>query len=114
MIEFDVASSHGDHLEPIVWTCHTEQREDGESILVAERNGIAVSLEEYKNQQETKFKMSYVFLNNAASTIPYGVYDQLAGIQRDSSGNEIAGWNCDTKYGRMSYADAVKYLEKKE
>ena len=39
IVEFDVASSSGDYLQPIVWTCHAEQVGDEETALLAERDG---------------------------------------------------------------------------
>lgn len=109
MIEFDVASSSGDYLQPIVWTCHAEQVGDEESALLAERDGISVSWEEYQEKrEEIHHGKNGVILQNMASRVPNGLYDQVADIQRDSSGNVIAGWNAGSNYWEMSYADALK------
>ena len=109
MIEFDVASSSGDYLQPIVWTCHAEQVGDEETVLVAERDGISVSWEEYQEKrEEIHHGKNGVILQNMASRVPNGLYDQVADIQRDSSGNVIAGWDAGSIYWEMSYADALK------
>lgn len=47
-----------------------------------------------------------------ASQVPNGLYDQVTDIQRDSSGNVIAGWDAGSIYCEMSYANALKYFKK--
>ena len=114
MIEFDVASSSGDYLQPIVWTCHAEQVGDEESALLAERDGISVSWEEYQEKREEIYQeVDSEVLKNMAATAPYGIYDQLADINRDSSGNIMAGRNLGgvSDGCEMSYADALKYFK---
>ena len=44
MIEFDVASSSGDYLQPIVWTCHAEQVGDEESALFGSDSSCAAKI----------------------------------------------------------------------
>ena len=113
MIEFDVASSSGDYLQPIVWTCHAEQVGDEESALLAERDGISVSWEEYQEKrEEIHHGKNGVILQNMASQVPNGLYDQVTDIQRDSSGNVIAGWNAGSNCCEMSYVNALEYLKK--
>lgn len=114
MIEFDVASSSGDYLQPIVWTCHAEQVGDEETVLVAERDGISAGWEEYQEKREEIYQgVDSEVLKNMAATAPYGIYDQLADINRDSSGNIMAGRNLGGASAgcEMSYADALKYFK---
>ena len=112
MIEFDVATSRGDSLQPIVWTCHAEQVGDEETVPVAERDGISVAWEEYQEKREEIHQgRNAVILQNMASRVPNGLYDQVTDIQRDSSGNVIAGWNAGSNYCEMSYADALNYFK---
>ena len=114
MIEFDVASSSGDYLQPIVWTCHAEQVGDGETALLAERDGISVAWEEYQTKRDEIYQeVDSEVLKNMAATAPYGIYDQLADINRDSSGNITAGRNLGGSiYCEMSYANALECLKK--
>ena len=113
MIEFDVATSRGDSLQPIVWTCHAEQVGDEETALLAERDGISVAWEEYQEKREEIHQgKKFVILQNMASQVPNGLYDQVTDIQRDSSGNVIAGWNAGSIYCEMSYANALECLKK--
>ena len=113
MIEFDVASSSGDYLQPIVWTCHAEQVGDEETALLAERDGISVAWEEYQEKREEIHQgKKFVILQNMASQVPNGLYDQVTDIQRDSSGNVIAGWTAGSIYCEMSYANALECLKK--
>ena len=113
MIEFDVASSSGDYLQPIVWTCHAEQVGDEETVPVAERDGISVAWEEYQTKREEIHQgKKFVILQNMASQVPNGLYDQVTDIQRDSSGNVIAGWNAGSNCCEMSYVNALEYLKK--
>ena len=114
MIEFDVASSSGDYLQPIVWTCHAEQVGDEETALLAERDGISVAWEEYQTKRDEIYQeVDSEVLKNMAATAPYGIYDQLADINRDSSGNIMAGRNLGgvSDGCEMSYADALKYFK---
>jgi len=114
MIEFDVASSSGDYLQPIVWTCHAEQVGDEETALLAERDGISVAWEEYQTKRDEIYQeVDSEVLKNMAATAPYGIYDQLADINRDSSGNITAGRNLGgvSDGCEMSYADALKYFK---
>ena len=114
MIEFDVASSSGDYLQPIVWTCHAEQVGDEETVPVAERDGISVAWEEYQTKRDEIYQeVDSEVLKNMAATAPYGIYDQLADINRDSSGNIMAGRNLGgvSDGCEMSYADALKYFK---
>ena len=114
MIEFDVASSSGDYLQPIVWTCHVEQVGDEETVPVAERDGISVAWEEYQTKRDEIYQeVDSEVLKNMAATAPYGIYDQLADINRDSSGNIMAGRNLGgvSDGCEMSYADALKYFK---
>ena len=115
MIEFDVASSSGDYLQPIVWTCHAEQVGDEETALLAERDGISVAWEEYQTKRDEIYQeVDSEVLKNMAATAPNGIYDQLANINRDSSGNIMAGRNLGGSSDgcEMSYANALKYLKK--
>ena len=114
MIEFDVATSRGDSLQPIVWTCHAEQVGDEETVPVAERDGISVAWEEYQTKRDEIYQeVDSEVLKNMAATAPYGIYDQLADINRDSSGNIMAGRNLGgvSDGCEMSYADALKYFK---
>ena len=114
MIEFDVASSSGDYLQPIVWTCHAEQVGDEETALLAERDGISVAWEEYQTKRDEIYQeVDSEVLKNMAATAPYGIYDQLADINRDSSGNITADRNLgEVSDGcEMSYAGALKYFK---
>ena len=114
MIEFDVASSSGDYLQPIVWTCHAEQVGDEETALLAERDGISVAWEEYQTKRDEIYQeVDSEVLKNMAATAPYGIYDQLADINRDSSGNIMAARNLGGASDgcEMSYADALKYFK---
>ena len=114
MIEFDVASSSGDYLQPIVWTCHAEQVGDEETALVAERDGISVAWEEYQTKRDEIYQeVDSEVLKNMAATAPYGIYDQLADINRDSSGNITADRNLGgvSDGCEMSYAGALKYFK---
>ena len=114
MIEFDVASSSGDYLQPIVWTCHAEQVGDEETALLAERDGISVAWEEYQTKRgEIYQEVDSEVLKNMAATAPYGIYDQLADINRDSSGNITADRNLGgvSDGCEMSYAGALKYFK---
>lgn len=114
MIEFDVATSRGDSLQPIVWTCHAEQVGDEETVPVAERDGISVAWEEYQTKRDEIYQeVDSEVLKNMAATAPYGIYDQLADINRDSSGNITAGRNLGgvSDGCEMSYADALKYFK---
>ena len=109
MIEFDVASSSGDYLQPIVWTCHAEQVGDEETALLAERDGISVAWEEYQTKRDEIYQeVDSEVLKNMAATAPYGIYDQLADINRDSSGNITADRNLGgvSDGCEMSYAGA--------
>ena len=115
MIEFDVATSRGDSLQPIVWTCHAEQVGDEETALLAERDGISVAWEEYQTKRDEIYQeVDSEVLKNMAATAPNGIYDQLANINRDSSGNITAGRNLGgvSDGCEMSYANALKYLKK--
>ena len=115
MIEFDVASSSGDYLQPIVWTCHAEQVGDEETVLVAEWDGISVAWEEYQTKRDEIYQeVDSEVLKNMAATAPNGIYDQLANINRDSSGNITGGRNLGGSSDgcEMSYANALKYLKK--
>ena len=115
MIEFDVASSSGDYLQPIVWTCHAEQVGDEETALLAERDGISVAWEEYQTKRDEIYQeVDSEVLKNMAATAPNGIYDQLANINRDSSGNIMGGRNLGGSSDgcEMSYANALKYLKK--
>lgn len=113
MIEFDVATSRGDSLQPIVWTCHAAQVGDEETVPVAERDGISVAWEEYQTKREEIHQgKKFVILQNMASQVPNGLYDQVTDIQRDSSGNVIAGWNAGSNCCKMSYVNALEYLKK--
>ncbi len=114
MIEFDVATSRGDSLQPIVWTCHAEQVGDEETALLAERDGISVAWEEYQTKRDEIYQeVDSEVLKNMAATTPYGIYDQLADINRDSSGNITAGRNLGGSiYCEMSYANALECLKK--
>ena len=115
MIEFDVASSSGDYLQPIVWTCHAEQVGDEETALLAERDGISVAWEEYQTKRDEIYQeVDSEVLKNMAATAPNGIYDQLANINRDSSGNITGGRNLGGSSDgcEMSYANALKYLKK--
>ena len=115
MIEFDVATSRGDSLQPIVWTCHAEQGGDEETVPVAERDGISVAWEEYQTKRDEIYQeVDSEVLKNMAATAPYGIYDQLADINRDSSGNIMAGRNLGgvSDGCEMSYANALKYFKK--
>ena len=114
MIEFDVASSSGDYLQPIVWTCHAEQVGDEETALLAERDGISVAWEEYQTKRDEIYQeVDSEVLKNMAATAPYGIYDQLADINRDSSGNITADRNLGgvSDGCEMSYAGALKYFK---
>ena len=114
MIEFDVASSSGDYLQPIVWTCHAEQVGDEETALLAERDGISVTWEEYQTKRDEIYQeVDSEVLKNMAATAPYGIYDQLADINRDSSGNITADRNLGgvSDGCEMSYAGALKYFK---
>ena len=114
MIEFDVASSSGDYLQPIVWTCHAEQVGDEETVLVAEWDGISVAWEEYQTKRDEIYQeVDSEVLKNMAATAPNGIYDQLANINRDSSGNITGGRNLGGSSDgcEMSYADALKYFK---
>lgn len=114
MIEFDVASSSGDYLQPIVWTCHAEQVGDEETVPVAERDGISVAWEEYQTKRDEIYQeVDSEVLKNMAATAPYGIYDQLADINRDSSGNITADRNLGgvSDGCEMSYAGALKYFK---
>lgn len=115
IVEFDVASSSGDYLQPIVWTCHAEQVGDEETALLAERDGISVAWEEYQTKRDEIYQeVDSEVLKNMAATAPNGIYDQLANINRDSSGNITAGRNLGgvSDGCEMSYANALKYLKK--
>ena len=115
MIEFDVASSSGDYLQPIVWTCHAEQVGDEETALLAERDGISVAWEEYQEKRDEIYQeVDSEVLKNMAATAPYGIYDQLADINRDSSGNITADRNLGgvSDGCEMSYANALECLKK--
>lgn len=114
MIEFDVATSRGDSLQPIVWTCHAEQVGDEETALLAERDGISVAWEEYQTKRDEIYQeVDSEVLKNMAATAPYGIYDQLADINRDSSGNITADRNLGgvSDGCEMSYAGALKYFK---
>ena len=114
IVEFDVASSSGDYLQPIVWTCHAEQVGDEETALLAERDGISVAWEEYQTKRDEIYQeVDSEVLKNMAATAPYGIYDQLADINRDSSGNITADRNLGgvSDGCEMSYADALKYFK---
>ena len=114
MIEFDVTSSSGDYLQPIVWTCHAEQVGDEETALLAERDGISVAWEEYQTKRDEIYQeVDSEVLKNMAATAPYGIYDQLADINRDSSGNITADRNLGgvSDGCEMSYAGALKYFK---
>ncbi len=115
IVEFDVASSSGDYLQPIVWTCHAEQVGDEETALLAERDGISVAWEEYQTKRDEIYQeVDSEVLKNMAATAPNGIYDQLANINRDSSGNIMAARNLGGASDgcEMSYANALKYLKK--
>ena len=115
IVEFDVASSSGDYLQPIVWTCHAEQVGDEETALLAERDGISVAWEEYQTKRDEIYQeVGSEVLKNMAATAPNGIYDQLANINRDSSGNIMAARNLGGSSDgcEMSYANALKYLKK--
>jgi RNA polymerase sigma factor (sigma-70 family) len=114
IVEFDVASSSGDYLQPIVWTCHAEQVGDEETALLAERDGISVAWEEYQTKRDEIYQeVDSEVLKNMAATAPYGIYDQLADINRDSSGNITADRNLGgvSDGCEMSYAGALKYFK---
>ncbi len=123
IVEFDVASSSGDYLQPIVWTCHAEQVGDEETALLAERDGISVAWEEYQTKRDEIYQEvdSEVLKNMAATapngiydqlTAPYGIYDQSADINRDSSENIMVARDLGGSiYCEMSYADALKYFK---
>ena len=114
MIEFDVTSSSGDYLQPIVWTCHAEQVGDEETALLAERDGISVAWEEYQTKRDEIYQeVDSEVLKNMVATAPYGIYDQLADINRDSSGNITADRNLGgvSDGCEMSYAGALKYFK---
>ena len=114
IVEFDVASSSGDYLQPIVWTCHAEQVGDEETALLAERDGISVVWEEYQTKRDEIYQeVDSEVLKNMAATAPYGIYDQLADINRDSSGNITADRNLGgvSDGCEMSYAGALKYFK---
>ena len=114
IVEFDVASSSGDYLQPIVWTCHAEQVGDEETALLAERDGISVAWEEYQTKRDEIYQeVDSEVLKNMAATAPYGIYDQLADINRDSSGNIMADRNLGgvSDGCEMSYAGALKYFK---
>lgn len=114
IVEFDVASSSGDYLQPIVWTCHAEQVGDEETVPVAERDGISVAWEEYQTKRDEIYQeVDSEVLKNMAATAPYGIYDQLANINKDSSGNITADRNLGgvSDGCEMSYADALKYFK---
>ena len=115
IVEFDVASSSGDYLQPIVWTCHAEQVGDEETALLAEWDGISVAWEEYQTKRDEIYQeVDSEVLKNMAATAPNGIYDQLANINRDSSGNIMAARNLGGASDgcEMSYANALKYLKK--
>ena len=114
IVEFDVASSSGDYLQPIVWTCHAEQVGDEETALLAERDGISVAWEEYQTKRDEIYQeVDSEVLKNMAATAPNGIYDQLADINRDSSGNITADRNLGgvSDGCEMSYAGALKYFK---
>ena len=114
IVEFDVASSSGDYLQPIVWTCHAEQVGDEETALLAERDGISVAWEEYQTKRDEIYQeVDSEVLKNMAATAPNGIYDQLANINRDSSGNIMAARNLGGASDgcEMSYAGALKYFK---
>ena len=114
IVEFDMASSSGDYLQPIVWTCHAEQVGDEETALLAERDGISVAWEEYQTKRDEIYQeVDSEVLKNMAATAPNGIYDQLANINRDSSGNIMAARNLGGASDgcEMSYADALKYFK---
>ena len=114
IVEFDVASSSGDYLQPIVWTCHAEQVGDEETALLAEWDGISVAWEEYQTKRDEIYQeVDSEVLKNMAATAPNGIYDQLANINRDSSGNIMAARNLGGASDgcEMSYANALKYLK---
>ncbi len=114
IVEFDMASSSGDYLQPIVWTCHAEQVGDEETALLAERDGISVAWEEYQTKRDEIYQeVDSEVLKNMAATAPNGIYDQLANINRDSSGNIMAARNLGGASDgcEMSYAGALKYFK---
>jgi hypothetical protein len=73
-----------------------------------------VAWEEYQTKRDEIYQeVDSEVLKNMAATAPYGIYDQLADINRDSSGNIMAGRNLGgvSDGCEMSYADALKYFK---